>query len=80
MSEYLQQKVDAALQVAQQAQRDVAMLVQQSKALAAELQQTRDVLEALGAASGWEWLSDLKTWVDTNRLRALKHSPRETRE
>ena len=76
MTDYEQQRMDGlAAQVAQLA-RLVEQLAREGQSLANELQATRDLLAALGATSGLEWLAEVKAWVSQEKLQALRKHPR----
>lgn len=69
MNAYDRQKMDALTATAQ-------ALALQVRELAMRLQETRDILESLGALQGLEWLPDLKQWVSTEKLAQLRREPR----
>lgn len=50
-------------------------LAQTIQAHVTQLQETRDLLELLGKASGLEWSGDLKSWVSARKLAELKSCP-----
>lgn len=50
---------------------------QLSQHLAAEQQQTRDLLEKLAAVSGLEYSNDAKAWASKQKLTALREKPRD---
>ena len=56
-------------------QTQAQQLVQVIQTQAAQLQETRDLLEALGTVWGLEWSQDLKGWGSIRKLAALKSSP-----
>mgnify|MGYP001595300520 CR=1 FL=1 len=56
-------------------QTQVQQLLQVIQTQAAQLQETRDLLESLGKVCGLEWSPDLKQWVSSKKLAALKSSP-----
>ena len=53
----------------------IAQLTDTLRTQTRELQETRDLLEALGKAQGLEWSQDVKQWVSRSKLDALRHSP-----
>ena len=56
-----------------QAQNQQALQVLQTQAT--QLQETRDMLEAMGKVCGLEWSQDMKQWVSAKKLAVLKGSP-----
>ena len=78
MSEdYTQQRLDMLSQQVAQLNAMLAQVAAQSQSLAKELQETRNILEALGFAHGLEWLGEVKNWVAVAKLKDLRAHPRE---
>ena len=78
MSDYMQQRIDILTQQVQQLSVALAQVAGQSQSLAKELQETRNILESLGAAQGLEWVGEVKNWVAVAKLKDLRAHPRET--
>ena len=53
-------------------------LIQAIQTHTSQLQETRDVLTALGKAQGLEWSQDLKQWVSLKKLAELRRSPTDS--
>ena len=77
MSDYTQQRLDVLTAQVQQLNAALAQVAGQSQSLAKELQETRNILESLGAAQGLEWLGEVKNWVAVAKLKDLRAHPRE---
>lgn len=76
MTDYEQQRMDGLTMQVAQLRGLVEQLAREGQSLAKELQATRDILEALGATSGLEWLPEVRAWVSREKLQALRMSPR----
>lgn len=76
MTDYEQQRMDSLTMMMAQLRGLVEQLAREGQGLAKELQATRDILEALGATSGLEWLEEMKAWVDQEKIQALRRKPR----
>ena len=54
----------------------ISALIVSLNQLAAEMKETRKVIEKLAAVHGLEWSQDLKDWVSKEKLDELRKNPR----
>lgn len=53
----------------------LAILANAIQSLTTTVQETRDLLGALGAVQGLEWSQDVKQWVSKSKLNVLRACP-----